>query len=161
MEGMDGYETARRIRELPTGQRLKIIAVTASGINVDELRHQADAVGIDALVVKPFKIADILNHIQSLCGVMYTVETRFESAPVKSERQQPDSAGHVALPGDLREALRSSVELGDMVEFNRLVEQVATIDNGLERQLVELANQYDYIKLLELLEASPVPAEQG
>jgi CheY-like chemotaxis protein len=163
MEGIDGYETARRIRELPTGQRLKIIAVTASGINVDELRLKADAVGIDALVVKPFKIGDILNLIQSLCGVMYTVETTLEASAVQPEAKQPDSGNvsHVALPEALREALNSSVELGDMAEFNRLVEQVAAIDKGLERQLVELANQYDYIKLLELLEASPVPAERG
>ena len=163
MEGIDGYETARRIREFPSGQRLKIIAVTASGINVDELRHKADAVGIDALVVKPFKIEDIFNLIQSLCGVMYTVETKLDANAVQPEAKQPDSdsISHVALPGALRDALKSSVELGDMVEFNRLVGEVAVIDKGLERQLVELANQYDYNKLLELLEASPVPAEQG
>ena len=162
MEGIDGYETAERIRQLPHGQRLKIIAVTASGLNVDELRRRADTAGIDALVVKPFKIEDILNIIQSLCGVMYTVETPPEAAPPLHD-DQPDSKGHghVELPNDLRDSLRSTVELGDMVEFNRLVEQVAKIDKGLERQLVELANQYDYVKLLEMLETSSVPAEQG
>ena len=160
MEGIDGYETARRIRELPTGQRYKIIAVTASGINADELRFKADAAGIDALVVKPFKIDEILNLIQSLCGVMYTVDTPFEAGHAQPEYQSA-SESPIALPEDLRDALRATVELGDMVEFNRLVEQVAEIDKGLENQLVELANQYDYIKLLELLEAASVPAEQG
>ena len=158
LAGIDGYETARRIRKLPQGQRIKIIAVTASGVNADELRFQADAAGIDALVVKPFKIEDILNLIQLHCGIMYAFE-----APLDEDGIQPvgklSGASDTALPVDLRDALKAAVELGDMVKFNRLIDQVAAIDKSLERQLVELAHQYDYAKLLEMLAASPLPAE--
>ncbi len=157
MEGIDGYETSRRIRRLTGGRDVKIIAITASGTNIDDLRRQSDAAGIDALVLKPFKVTEIIDLIQSLCGAMVTVETPSQT-PSDPSGNQAHRGRQILLPENLSGDLRAAVEMGDMMAFNQIVEQVADIDNDFKSQLVELAHQYDYVKLLELLDASPVPA---
>ena len=48
---MDGYEVARRVRELPEGKQLKLIAIT--GFGGDKHRRQAREAGFDMHVVKP------------------------------------------------------------------------------------------------------------
>ena len=158
MDGIDGYEAARRIRARNHDREIRIIAVTASGTNVETLRLEAENSGIDALVVKPFKLEAILNLIESLCGVMFMYEVPL----VEEDDILPaHSAALAVLPDDLRNALRSTIEMGDMVAFNQLVEEVERIDSGFESRLVELARRYDYEKLLEVLGASPTMEEQG
>ena len=51
LPGMDGYEVARRVRELPEGKQLKLIAIT--GFGGDKHRRQAREAGFDMHVVKP------------------------------------------------------------------------------------------------------------
>lgn len=51
MPGMDGYETCRRLREQPGGQRVVIIAVTGYGQVEDQSRSQQ--AGFDAHLIKP------------------------------------------------------------------------------------------------------------
>ena len=41
---MDGYETARRIRELPTGKELVLIALTDWGQDEDRARTRRDSI---------------------------------------------------------------------------------------------------------------------
>ena len=48
---IDGYETARRIRALPGGDRVRLIAVTGWGQQEDKQR--ARAAGFDAHLTKP------------------------------------------------------------------------------------------------------------
>ena len=62
MPELDGYEVARRIRELPWGADAMLIALTGWGHEQDERR--AHAAGFDAHVVKPAK-KDVLNQLLS------------------------------------------------------------------------------------------------
>jgi CheY-like chemotaxis protein len=51
MPGVDGYEVARRLRALPQGIPLRIVAVTGYGREIDRQRsHEA---GVDEHLVKP------------------------------------------------------------------------------------------------------------
>jgi len=52
LKGMNGYETARRLRELPGGADMRLVAVT--GYGHEEAVARARAVGFDHHVVKPF-----------------------------------------------------------------------------------------------------------
>jgi CheY-like chemotaxis protein len=54
MPGMDGLETASRIRQLTAGKQLSLIAVTGWG--QDEDRQRTQAAGFTAHFVKPIKI---------------------------------------------------------------------------------------------------------
>jgi len=51
---MDGYETARRIRKLPEGQSLILLAL--SGWGRDEDRRRSTEAGFDRHFVKPIKL---------------------------------------------------------------------------------------------------------
>ena len=62
MPELDGYEVARRIRELPWGAEALLVALTGWGQEQDERRTRA--AGFDAHVVKPAK-KDVLNRLLS------------------------------------------------------------------------------------------------
>jgi CheY-like chemotaxis protein len=51
LPGMDGYETARRLRQLSVGCNPLLIAVTGHGRDADRLRSQAE--GFDRHFIKP------------------------------------------------------------------------------------------------------------
>jgi PAS domain S-box-containing protein len=54
MPGMDGYETARRIRAGDTGRKLKLVALTGWG--QEEARARTKEAGFDAHLIKPASI---------------------------------------------------------------------------------------------------------
>ncbi|MBI1850239.1 MAG: response regulator [Planctomycetes bacterium] len=65
MPEMDGYEAARRIRELPGARsRVKIIAMTANAMQGD--REQCLNAGMDDYVSKPARIDDLQRAIANL-----------------------------------------------------------------------------------------------
>ncbi len=51
MPGMDGFELARQMRDLPSGQQIRLIAVTGMGREADVMRTRA--AGFDAHLTKP------------------------------------------------------------------------------------------------------------
>ncbi len=61
--GMDGYETARRIRQSPEGARLTLVALSGWGQLAD--RHRTQEAGFDRHLTKP---ADI-DAVQDLLGL--------------------------------------------------------------------------------------------
>jgi CheY-like chemotaxis protein len=59
MPGLNGYEACQRIRALPGGNEIVMIAVTGWGH--DESRRQANEAGFDGLLVKPVRAEAILQ----------------------------------------------------------------------------------------------------
>jgi signal transduction histidine kinase/DNA-binding response OmpR family regulator len=51
LPGMDGYETAQRLRALPEGRRMLLVASTGSG--GESVRRRCEAAGFDHILVKP------------------------------------------------------------------------------------------------------------
>ncbi len=51
LPGMGGYEVARRLRKLPAGEKMRLVAVT--GFGQEEDRHRAHEAGFDEHVTKP------------------------------------------------------------------------------------------------------------
>lgn len=67
MPGLDGYEVARRLRALPGGRELVLIALTGYGQPQD--RQCTSAAGFDAHLTKPITIAalgEVLAQIPQL-----------------------------------------------------------------------------------------------
>ena len=67
MPGMDGLEATRRIRALPGGDTVVIIAL--SGGVLDEERDAAHESGVDAFLNKPFRIARLFDAIRESSGI--------------------------------------------------------------------------------------------
>ena len=58
---MDGYEVARRIRELPGGRAVRLVAVTGYGGPEDRLRTRA--AGFDAHLLKPLELETLAGAL--------------------------------------------------------------------------------------------------
>ena len=61
LPGMDGYELARRLRALPGGESLVLVAVTGYGQRED--RSKALAAGFDAHLTKPYTYAEVAQAL--------------------------------------------------------------------------------------------------
>jgi CheY-like chemotaxis protein len=64
LPGMDGYEIAERLRELPESARAVLIAIT--GYGQDEDRRRSHDAGIDHHLVKPVAPETLHNLLDSL-----------------------------------------------------------------------------------------------
>lgn len=64
MPKLDGYEVARRARQMSWGGKLKLLALTGWGHDQD--RREALAAGFDRHFVKPVAIEELLAYLQSL-----------------------------------------------------------------------------------------------
>jgi CheY-like chemotaxis protein len=66
MPDMDGFETAKRLRQLPEGRDLLLMAVT--GYGDEETRISALAAGCDHHLVKPVDIDRLLGLLAEVGG---------------------------------------------------------------------------------------------
>jgi two-component system cell cycle response regulator len=64
LPGIDGYETCRQIRALPTARRIKIIMLSAKAMPAE--RAEGIKAGADAYITKPFSDAEILKIVRSM-----------------------------------------------------------------------------------------------
>lgn len=147
MPVMDGLEATRRIRELPGGKDVKIIAVTASALL--EQRQEILDVGIDDFVLKPYRFNDIYDCLIKHLNVQYIY------ADAQAEMAAQDwtltaEAFHV-LPQQLRAELQAALQSLDSEKINAVVEQVATYDAELHKTLQHLVDNFDYPTILQAL----------
>jgi signal transduction histidine kinase len=66
MPGLDGYETARKLRSLPGGERMVLVALTGWG--QEEARARSREAGFDHHLVKPIDANAIEEFIASIRG---------------------------------------------------------------------------------------------
>jgi len=66
LPGMDGYETARRLRDLPGMEGVPIAALTASVREAD--RDRARREGFAGFVEKPFRVDRLRREVARLLG---------------------------------------------------------------------------------------------
>jgi len=64
LPGMDGWEVLRRLRADITTQAIKVLVLTAHA--QPEVAAQANAVGADDFMTKPFRPSDLRERIQGL-----------------------------------------------------------------------------------------------
>jgi two-component system, sensor histidine kinase len=64
MPRLNGFDTCTRIRELPFGKEIAMVAVT--GWAREEVQERADEAGFDGILVKPASIEDIVELAKSL-----------------------------------------------------------------------------------------------
>src|SRR5438128_6842994 len=89
MPVMDGHEAIRRVRAMPGGRAVKIIAVTASAM--DENRQELMQIGADDFISKPFREAELFQKIHTHVGVKYvyaehpTASAQEEAAEITPE----------------------------------------------------------------------------
>ncbi len=145
MPVMDGIEAARRIRELPHGHEVKIVAVTASAFT--EQRDEMLAAGMDDFVRKPYRFNEIFETLSKQLGVRYVYsDTKAE------EVNEVVLTGQMleALPADLRSELHDALESLEGERISAAIRQVS--DEKLQKALSQLAGNFDYPSILKALQ---------
>ena len=147
MPVMDGYQATAKIRTLPGGEDVKIIAITAS-----VFKEQADTIlvaGCDDVVRKPYRRSEVLDMMAKQIEVRYQYASEAKEPismpPLDTERlhQLPES-----LLSDLRQAaLRLSVG-----EIDKIIDRISDIDQTIANDLRAHAASYQFDQILEMLE---------
>jgi CheY-like chemotaxis protein len=148
MPVMDGEEAARHIRQLPRGDKVKIVAVTASAFKEE---HEAMiAAGMDEVVSKPYRFEEICSSLTRQLGL------RFFYKETTAERMEPilDAKELAVLPVALRVELKEALESLDAQAITAVIQQVGDLNAELAKILSKIADNFDYETILRALEQS-------
>src|SRR5450830_360858 len=150
MPVMDGLEATRRIRELPGGKEVKIVAVTASVIM--EQRDETVHAGMDEFVRKPYRFNEIYECMARQLGVQYIYADVHETEEVSDVVLTAEMLA--ALPSDLRRKLHDALESLENERIAAVMQQVASYDPILHKTLSHMVENFNYPAILKALQTS-------
>ncbi len=146
MEGIDGLELTRRLRQRAAGRSLKVLLTSASVISFNPA--EAHAAGCDDFLPKPFRTADLVEKIGALLGLRW-----IEHAVVTPRSASPFAP--TRLPEQARQSLRDVLAQGDLEAFRAAVAQVRAAYPALAERWDELdtaAAGFQLSRLRQLLD---------
>ena len=147
MPEMDGYETTRRLRQLPGGEHLAVIIVTATG-DANE-RDLALAVGAKGYIAKPVHREKMLEEIGRVTGLHYVYDA--PRIPEIPKHVHIEAANVARLSDKICLQIHYALRRGDIRTLRDLVKTIAHDDAVLAEGLRELVDTYDYDRLSYLL----------
>jgi signal transduction histidine kinase/DNA-binding NarL/FixJ family response regulator len=146
MPVMDGMEATRSIRELPNGEAVIIIAVTASAF--EEERNEILEGGLDDYVRKPYRIDELYSIMSKHLGVKYL----YKKASVERSEEEPLTPEMLQdLPETLRRDLTKALCLLEIERIEKILQQISTYDQVLQKKLSKLTANFDYPSILRCL----------
>lgn len=161
MPEMDGYEATRRIKATEHGARTPVIAVTASSLESD--RKKSDEAGLDGYLRKPFRRAqlmdEIVKHLMARVRVEQPEPDGLQPEPI--DVSSLDASSLAPLPPALRVELAAAGIAADTERLNDLLRQVAAIDVVLSAALATLVEDFEYDKLLDLLNSPDLQKDEA
>ncbi len=151
MPVMNGTEAAKTIREIvekdPKRHESIIIAQTASSFEEDrELILEA---GCDDFLSKPYKESDVFDMIHKHLGVLFVYA---EEAGARDTAPQLEPGALSALPGELLDALKQGSQRADFILISNIIDRIRGHDAALADALARLAENFEYDKILELIQ---------
>jgi signal transduction histidine kinase/CheY-like chemotaxis protein len=146
MPVLNGEEATRRIRGLPGGQTVKIVAVTASAFKEERI-IMLDA-GMDDFIRKPYRPNEIYTCLSKQLGIQFQYQDPAES-PQQAQTLTPEMLS--ALPKSMRDELQEALECLDSERIDRIIQQVAAYDSNLQITLTQITDSFDYPTILQAL----------
>jgi PAS domain S-box-containing protein len=137
MPVMDGYEATRRLRRLPGGKDVKILAVTASAF--EEQRSRIFAAGCDDLIHKPYRPEQIFSAMAKHLGVRFETRTK---APIIDTTKNNLDWGQIG-PAEIA-AIKEAAEQLDTDRIQALAATIETKNAPLAQHLRELAADFRF-----------------
>ena len=151
MPVMDGYEATAKIRALPGGDKVKIVAITASAF--EEQRKVIIEAGCDTVVHKPYKSYEIFDTMTKYLGVKFLYEDEAEAGPEGGTTQQKvvlTSEMMEDLPPDLTKELKEAAYNMDILATNQAIERISSTHLNVANGLKQLAEQFQFEQILDL-----------
>jgi CheY-like chemotaxis protein len=140
MPVMDGYEATRRIRALPGGREVKIVALTASPLR--EQKAKILAAGCDGMVLKPFREYDIFDTMAHYLRLHYLCEESVDTSTTGPTEIGPEAVS--SLPQELRERLYTAAVALNTKEFEAALVSVREHHPALADYLAELEKGFRF-----------------
>jgi ABC-type amino acid transport substrate-binding protein/CheY-like chemotaxis protein len=153
MPVMSGFEVAEKIRELgDVDPHPVIIAVTASVF--EDKRSAVVAAGCDDIVIKPFKIGDIVEMLQKHLSIKFIYDDKpGEIAEVNDAGFRLSKPDISELSDDLVMRLKASVASLEIDSTLLIIEEIRAQNQSLAEALKKLVEGYRFDKVQELLES--------
>ncbi|HWR39808.1 MAG TPA: ATP-binding protein [Patescibacteria group bacterium] len=147
MPVMNGFEATRAIRNLPDGDRVPVIALSASVLPEEET--QAREYGVSHYLRKPFREAEIFQVIADFLPLEYvyglTVGDSLPSTPAGPE------VGEENVPPEWADAMEDAVTKAQFEQMLELLDQLGTKQPQTAERLRAMVQRYEYDQLLNLL----------
>ncbi len=140
MPVMDGYTATKKIRDLPNGQNVKIVALTASAFFED--RKSILSAGCDEVLTKPLREEDLFEIMRRLLAL----EFRYNLVPQKNN-STTIALNLNCLEFKLREELSCAAELLDIEAVQSIIQKIK-VDFPEQARILEKAVgefHFDYI----------------
>lgn len=151
MPVMDGYEATAKIRELPGGDAVKIIAITASAFK--EQREQHFAAGCDEVVHKPVQSHEIFDAMEQQLGVRYIYEK--EKKAILTEPSIILNEEIMSrLSVELREALRQPAQYLDIAATKKVIARIRKVEPKVANELQTLVDEFSFDQIMKLLDGA-------
>ncbi|WP_413166709.1 PAS domain S-box protein [Capilliphycus salinus ALCB114379] len=163
---LDGYEATKQIRAMEQGQKSIIIALTAQASHSD--RALALAAGCNDYISKPFREQTLFIKMGEYLGLQYIYQEQktgysdggkesFTGNLLKGKSENNTSKPDInltllaKLPGAWLTQLEDAAICGNDLAIAELVEQLSPEFARLGTRLTELANQYQFEKIIDLI----------
>jgi len=144
---MDGIAATQKIRSLPDGDKVKIVAVTAS-VFTEQRQEFLDA-GADDIVGKPYRDAEIFACMTKHLGVQFIYD---EPVNEKNHTEQLLTDQCLKrLPEALLSELQQAAMSLDIEQSLTVIEQVRAMDTPLADMLADRVSQFDFEAITKLL----------
>lgn len=145
---MGGVEAIRKIRALPRGDLVQIVAVTASVFEQErEILIQA---GASEIVNKPYKDEEIFSCMAKYLNVEYIYKDNKEDEPILDEESFTIFEKKIeSLPEELLNKLNNAATSLDVEQSLQVIKQIKLTDAALAEKLQRLVEAFDFETLLE------------
>lgn len=144
---MDGIAATQKIRVLPNGDKVKIVALTASVFT--EQQQEFLNAGVDDIVSKPYREAEIFALMTKHLGVQFIYDEPVNRRNVTEQLLNDQRLKQ--LPEALLSELQQAVMSLDIEQSLAVIEQIKALDAQLADELTERINQFDFEALTKLL----------
>ena len=149
MPVMNGYQATSTIRNLPDGDKTKIVALTASAYI--EQRQKILSAGCNDVVYKPYIAHQIFDAMAQQLGVHYVYDKR-----TITTANQPNiiltSDMLKNIPPDLINSLKNAAQLLDLDLMNDSIKKISDIDTNIANGLQSLSQGFCFGQIQALLD---------
>lgn len=150
MPVMDGYEATAKIRSLPGGDKVKIVAITASAFK-EQRKNILDA-GCDDVVHKPVQSHEVFEAMARQLNARYIYEDKSHTESIEAAALTAEMVA--GLPVYLREALRRPAQYLDASATNQVVERIRSNHPETADGLQVLVEEFSFDQIMKLLNES-------
>jgi len=150
MPVMDGTTATRTIRKLPGGDKVIIVALTAS-VFKDQINEVMEA-GSDFFIFKPYRPEEIYGCIQKYLQVNYLYADKTIKADKKTYSEQLTSKSLALLPKDMHTTLTNAAKELDVDQVLNIADSVEKTQPILANALRETMDAMDFDTLQQALQ---------